>query len=62
VERDGDGHVRYHYVIVDYFARAVGGTLQPASDVSDARWVGLEELDSLEMTEKAGVLARELLG
>jgi len=62
VERDGAGRVRYHYVIVDYFARAVGGTLQPASDVSDARWVGLEELDSLELTEKAGALARELLG
>jgi ADP-ribose pyrophosphatase YjhB (NUDIX family) len=61
VERNEDGRVRYHYVIVDFFARAVGGTLRPASDVSDARWVGLEELDRLELTEKAGALARRLL-
>lgn len=62
VERDDDGGVRYHYVIVDYFACPLGGALQPASDVSDARWVGLEELDGLEMTEKAGAMARRLLG
>lgn len=61
VSRDEAGTVRYHYVIVDYYARPVGGALCPGSDVSDARWVGLDELDGLEMTEKAGELARELL-
>ncbi len=61
VVRDERGGVRYHYIIVDYFARPVGGVLQPGSDVSDARWVGLDDLDGLEMTAKAGELARELL-
>lgn len=61
VVRDADDRVVYHYVIIDYFARAVGGTLQPGSDVRDARWVSLSDLDSLAMTEKAGSLARELL-
>jgi len=62
VARDAAGRVRYHYVIVDYFARPVGGLLQSATDVSDARWFCLADLDGLEMTEKAGELARELLG
>ena len=61
VVRDEAGAVRYHYIIVDYHARPVGGRLQPGSDVSEARWVRLEELDGLEITEKAGQLARELL-
>ena len=61
VVRDEAGGVRYHYIIVDYFACPVGGVLQPGSDVSDARWVGLDDLDGLEMTEKAGELARALL-
>ena len=61
VARDEAGAVRYHYIIVDYHARAVGGALRPGSDVSDARWMGLEDLDGLEMTKKAGELARELL-
>jgi 8-oxo-dGTP diphosphatase len=59
---DGAGRIRYHYVIIDYLARPVGGTLQPGTDASEARWAGLADLDGLEMTEKAGELARGLLG
>ena len=61
VARDEAGRVRYHYVIVDYFARPVGGSLQSATDVSDARWFCLADLDGLDMTEKAEELARDLL-
>jgi ADP-ribose pyrophosphatase YjhB (NUDIX family) len=61
VVRDEAGRVRFHYVIVDYFACAVGGLLQPGSDVSDARWVSLEDLDELDITEPAGDLARRWL-
>ena len=61
VVRDAGGRVRYHYVIVDYFAQPVEGSLQPGTDVSDARWVRLTDLDSLDMTEKAGQLTRQLL-
>ena len=61
VARDEAGAVRYHYIIVDYHARPVGSALQPGSDVSDARWFALEDLDGLQMTEKAGELARALL-
>jgi 8-oxo-dGTP diphosphatase len=56
-----EGQVMYHYVIVDYLARPIGGTLRPGSDVDDARWFGLADLDGLAMTEKAGELARQLL-
>ena len=62
VVRDETGGVRYHYVIVDYFAMPTGGSLQSASDVSDARWFCLTDLDGLEMTEKAEQITRELLG
>jgi 8-oxo-dGTP diphosphatase len=61
VVHDGAGRVQYHYVIVDYFAHPVGGSLQPGTDVSDARWVRLADLEGLDMTDKAGQLARQLL-
>ncbi len=48
VERMGDG---YHFVILDYLARWIGGTLAAASDVRDARWVTAEELAALPYTE-----------
>jgi ADP-ribose pyrophosphatase YjhB (NUDIX family) len=61
VDRDPSGRVRFHYVILDYIAWPVGGSLQPGSDVSHACWAGLEELGELDMTSKAQEMARDLL-
>ena len=45
VERDGpNGQL---YVIRDYEASAVGGTLTPGDDASDAKFVGRAEFDNL---------------
>lgn len=48
VERSSDD---FHYVILDYFARVVGGSLAPASDARDARFVALDALAGLPLTE-----------
>jgi ADP-ribose pyrophosphatase YjhB (NUDIX family) len=61
IVHDGTGRIHYHYVIVDYHAHPLGGTLRPGTDVSDARWAGLTDLDELPMTEKAESVARKLL-
>ena len=61
IVRDADGQVLYHYIIVDYLARPRGGTLRAGSDVSDARWATLADLEALEMTAKAQEYARQLL-
>lgn len=58
---DEQGRLRYHYVIVDFLARPVGGTLQAGSDVDGACWAGLADLDRLEMTKKAEEIAHRLL-
>ncbi len=61
ISRDGDGRVRYHFVLVDYLCWAVGGTLMPASDVADARFVDPEALAAYALTDKAmAVIARAL--
>jgi 8-oxo-dGTP diphosphatase len=41
-----EGRVRYHFVLIDFLAKPVGGTLTPGSDVDDARWVDREEVNS----------------
>jgi ADP-ribose pyrophosphatase YjhB (NUDIX family) len=43
--RDDAGRIKYHYVVVDFWAKWRGGTLRPASDVMDARWVKPLDLD-----------------
>lgn len=52
IERQ-DERIRYHYVVVDYLCRLLGGELAPSSDVSDARWVLPEELPKYHLTSKA---------
>jgi mutator protein MutT len=61
VASDARGRVTYHYVIVDYWAQPVCGTLQPGTDAQDARWFKRADLEWVAMTEKAGELARQLL-
>lgn len=60
VERMGDD---YHYVILDYLARVIGGALAPADDVRAARFVAEAELAALPVTEGLlDVLARARTG
>lgn len=44
-------HDAYHFVIVDYLVTATFGELEPGSDAADARWVELDRLSSLSLTE-----------
>ena len=56
VEPVGDD---YHFVILDYFARVIGGALAGASDARAARFVDPAELDTLPLSDGlADVLAR----
>jgi ADP-ribose pyrophosphatase len=51
IEKDRDGGVRFHYVIVDFEAEYVDGEPSPNDDAREARWVTPEELASLPVNE-----------
>jgi 8-oxo-dGTP diphosphatase len=71
IERDGEGRIRFHYVLVDFLCRmerlagndaaaaseqAAKTILKFGSDVSDARWVRVEDLRTtaeFPLTERA---------
>ena len=58
---DEAGKVRYHFVLVDYLCRIVGGAMQAGSDVDDVQIVDPEHLESLRVAAKArDVIARAL--
>jgi 8-oxo-dGTP diphosphatase len=58
---DEERRVRYHFVLVDYLCRPVGGTLQAGSDVDAAVLVAQTSLGDYDLTEKASaVIARGL--
>lgn len=47
VGRDPDGRISYHYVILFFLARHVGGSLRAGDDAAQARWVPREEVARL---------------
>jgi ADP-ribose pyrophosphatase YjhB (NUDIX family) len=50
---DTDGRVRYHFVLVDYLCRPIGGRLVAGSDVADAVLADPAALGPFRLTPKA---------
>jgi 8-oxo-dGTP diphosphatase len=57
VIRDDHNAIKYHYVIIDYLVRCQTNeplnqiSLQPGTDVTDVRWIPLQELTQYDLTE-----------
>ncbi len=51
ITRDEKGDVQYHFVVVNFFVRVVGGSLQTASDILEAAWVPIDEVEECDLTD-----------
>jgi 8-oxo-dGTP diphosphatase len=51
LELDEEGRLRYHYVLLQFLAEPKDGVLEPTSDVTDARWIPLEEAENYDLAE-----------
>lgn len=59
-ERDGDGRVRFHYVIVDMSADYVSGDVRAADDAIEARWILPAEIRSISVTKTTLKMLRQI--
>jgi 8-oxo-dGTP diphosphatase len=55
---DPDQKVRYHFVLIDYLCRPVGGELQHGSDVDDVALADTSDLERFGLTVKATAIIR----
>jgi len=53
ITRDARGAVEYHFVLVDYLCRVVGGTVRAGSDASEIALADPFDLDAFALNEKA---------
>ncbi|MHA1239060.1 MAG: NUDIX hydrolase [Candidatus Odinarchaeia archaeon] len=60
IERDESGRIRYHYVIIDFFCNVSEGKLSPSSDAQEAKWISLNEIEGLYLTDMTRRLIRNL--
>lgn len=50
VTTDENGRIKYHFVIVDYFVKLKGGTLEAADDAAELKWVKFSEVENYDLT------------
>jgi len=56
--RDPANKVRYHYVLIDFLCRQVGGELRAASDAAEVRWCTPAEVETLPLPKDTAEVIR----
>ena len=46
-----NGEIKFHYVIIDFYAKIVGGELRVGSDALEAKWVHFDEINDLNVVD-----------
>lgn len=49
INRDDDGKVRTHFILFEYLCEYVSGEVIAGDDAPDARWVSIDDLDSVNL-------------
>ena len=65
IRRDSSGRVRFHYTIIDFATRWAAGEPVAATDVTEAAWAKLDDLEAYNLWSEAHrviAIARRLVG
>jgi len=61
IERDDEGNIRFHYVIVDVHATYISGKPIAGDDAEIAAWLSPAELPRLPVSDKTLYLLKHIL-
>lgn len=59
---DEASNIKYHYVLIDFLVKPIGGTERSSVEVLEMKWVTFEEARQLDMTNSARKALQELFG
>jgi len=62
IDRDETRRVKYHYVLVDFLVKIVGGEERLSKETTELRWVTRDEAKTMDMTRTARRAIDELFG
>ena len=60
IDRDKEGKIKYHYVIIDFLADYISGEPRASDDASEARWVAPEDVADLAITPTTRKLLKQM--
>lgn len=59
IQRDDDGRVEYHYIVLDYWARLLSGEAVAADDAAAVAWATQDELDAFSLSADTAHVVRK---
>ena len=62
IDKDELGKVKFHYVLVDFLAKPVGGTERKSVEATEMKWVTHQEARAMDLTKTARKAIEELFG
>ncbi len=62
IDLDAQKKPKYHYVLVDFLSKPVGGKERASAEVTELKWATFEEARSMDLTKTARKALEELFG
>jgi len=62
IDLDDAKRVKYHYVLVDFLSKPIGGKERICDEVTDIKWVTFDEAKVMDLTRTARKALEELFG
>ena len=59
IDRDKEGKIKYHYIIIDFLADYISGEPRASDDASEVRWVSPEDVIDLDITSTTRKLLKQ---
>jgi mutator protein MutT len=56
IRRDADNRIEYHYVIIDFMCRAIGGKASCGSDAAEICWARRSDVSNYRLTAAAAAV------
>jgi 8-oxo-dGTP diphosphatase len=60
IDRDKEGKIKYHYVIIDFLADYISGEPRASDDAIEVRWVAPEDVADLAITPTTRKLLKQM--
>ena len=59
---DASGRTQFHYVLIDFLCVAIAGELRAGSDVAEAVWARVDDLEKFKLTKNALLAIEKAVG
>jgi 8-oxo-dGTP diphosphatase len=60
IDRDKEGKIKYHYIIIDFLADYISGEPRASDDAIEVRWVLPEDIVDLDITPTTRKLLKQM--